>query len=157
MHLRTLSASVLLATLCLSQQSSDPWPESSLMQAADLASTIKSGGKKPVIISVVFPVLHRAKHIPGAIFAGPGSKPEGIELLKKEVAGLAKDSEIVVYCGCCPMTQCPNLRPAFRTLKELGFTNVRVLSIPTNMHTDWYTKDYPTESGNSAPSTPGVK
>ena len=151
MQLRTLAAFLLLATLSLSQQSSDPWPKSALLEAGVLASTLQSGDKAPVIVSVVFPVLHRAKHIPNAIFAGPGSKPEGLELLKKAVANLPKDSDIVLYCGCCPMTQCPNLRPAFRTLKELGFTSVRVLNIPTNMHTDWYSKSYPTESGDGKP------
>ena len=96
---------------------------------------------------MAFPVLYRAKHIQHAIFAGPGSKPEGIEELKKAVANLPKDSDIVVYCGCCPMERCPNLRPAYRTLKELGFNHVRVLEIPTNMHTDWYSKNYPSEAG----------
>jgi hypothetical protein len=146
MRPRTLFASLLFATLCLSQ-TSDPWSKTDLLEAEKLAATLKSNGKAPVIISVVFPVLYRAKHIPNAIFAGPGSKPEGIEMLKKAVASLPKDSDIVLYCGCCPMAQCPNLRPAFRALKELGFTSIRVLNIPTNMHTDWYTKNYPTESG----------
>ena len=43
----------------------------------------------------------------GAVYAGPGNKPEGIEALKKEVAGLSKDADIVLYCGCCPMEKCP--------------------------------------------------
>src|SRR5689334_14118296 len=121
MTLRTLFASLSLAALCLSQ-TSDPWPKSALMEASALASTLQSNGKVPVIISVVFPALYRAKHIPNAIYAGPGSKPEGIEMLKKAVANTPKDSDIVIYCGCCPMAMCPNLRPAFKTLKELGFT-----------------------------------
>ena len=147
MQLRTSAAFLLLTTLCLSQQSSDPWPKTALIEAPAFAASLQSGAKAPVILSVVFPVLHRAKHIPNSIFVGPGSKPEGIELLKKAVADLPKDSDIVLYCGCCPMAQCPNLRPAFRTLKELGFNSVRVLNIPTNMHTDWYSKNYPTENG----------
>jgi hypothetical protein len=47
------------------------------------------------------------------------------------------------------MEKCPNIRPAYRALKELGFTRVRVLNIPTNMHTDWYTKNYPSETGSN--------
>jgi thiosulfate/3-mercaptopyruvate sulfurtransferase len=151
MRIRTIVALLLLATLCLCQQSSDPWPTTALVEADAFAASLQGNGKKPVILSVVFPVLYRAKRIPNSIFVGPGSKPEGIELLKKAVANLPKDSDLVLYCGCCPMKQCPNLRPAFRTLKELGFTSVRVLNIPTNMHTDWYTKNYPAETGDVKP------
>jgi len=101
------------------------------------------------VICVAFPVLYRSKHITGAIFAGPGNKPEGLEFLRKAVAGLAKDSDVVLYCGCCPMTKCPNIRPSYALLKEMGFTRVRVLSIPENMAADWYGKDYPTEAGSA--------
>jgi hypothetical protein len=70
-------------------------------------------------------------------------------MLKKAVAGMAKDSDIVIYCGCCPMERCPNIRPAWNALKEQGFTHVRVLNIPTNMSADWYQKDYPSEAGSA--------
>ncbi len=50
------------------------------------------------------------------------------------------------------MVKCPNIRPAYRALKELGYTHIRVLSIPTNMHDDWYTKGYPSEDGSAAKS-----
>jgi len=135
----------LLAGACLSQDANHPWAKSELIEPSALAQEIKSA-KPPVIIGVPFPELFRAKHILHAIDGGPASRPAGIEQLKKAVANLAKDSDIVVYCGCCPMeTKCPNIRPAYRTLKELGFTHVRVLNIPTNMHDDWYGKDYPSE------------
>lgn len=143
--------SALVATLCLCQETADPWPKTAVVEPAALAQILQSG-KAPIVISVAFPVLYRAKHIVHAIDAGPGSKPEGLDALKKAVAGLPKDADIVVYCGCCPMLKCPNIRPAYRTLKELGFTHIRVLSIPTNMHDDWYVKDYPSENGPAANS-----
>jgi hypothetical protein len=147
----TYAAAFFLAALCFSQQGSDPWPKSDLLDPAALASTLRTpGGKLPKIICVAFPVLYRNKHISHAVFAGPGGRPEGIEMLKKEVATLDKNSEIVLYCGCCPMDKCPNLRPAYRAVKELGFTKVRALNIQENMHTDWYTKDYPAELGSAA-------
>jgi thiosulfate/3-mercaptopyruvate sulfurtransferase len=124
---------------------SDPWAPSELLQPAELAKAIQSG-HAPVVLSVAFPVLYRARHIVHAINAGPTSKPEGIEALKKAVANLSKDSDLVIYCGCCPMLKCPNIRPAWRALQELGFTHVRVLSLPTNFHDDWVSKDYPSES-----------
>ena len=119
------------------------------MQPAELVKAIQSG-HAPVILSAAFPVLYRGKHIVHAINAGPTSKPEGIEALKQAVASLPKDADIVIYCGCCPMVKCPNIRPAYRTLKELGFTRVRVLSLPTNLHEDWVSKDYPSEGPASS-------
>jgi hypothetical protein len=105
--------------------------------------------KSPITISVAFPVLYRSRHITGALDAGAGSKPEGIEALKKLVSGAPKDADIVIYCGCCPMDKCPNVRPAYRALKQMGYSRVRVLNIPTNMTTDWYSKNYPSEQGSA--------
>jgi hypothetical protein len=139
----------LLAALCLCQDATDPWPKSELLEPAVLVKAIQSV-KPPVVLCVAFPVLYRSRHILHAIDAGPGFKPEGIESLKKAAAALPKDADVVIYCGCCPMAKCPNIRPAYRTLKEAGFTHVRVLNIATNMHTDWFTKDYPSEPGAAA-------
>jgi hypothetical protein len=102
-----------------------------------------------VIFSVAFPVLYRSRHVLHAIEAGPGSKPEGLAALREKVAKYPKDTDLVVYCGCCPMDKCPNVRPAYRLLKDLGFTHVRVLNIPTNMTADWYRKNYPSEAGSA--------
>lgn len=117
-----------------------------LISPADLAARLKSAGK-PAIVYVGFPVLYRSNHIPGALFAGPASKPEGLEALKQAVAKLPKNAEIVIYCGCCPWSHCPNVRPAFRALRDLGYTRVKVLEIPTNLATDWIDKGYPVEKG----------
>ena len=140
---------LLLAQALVSQSAPDPWKAGDLLEPATLAQTLKSPGKAPVVISVAFPVLYNNKHIPHAIFAGPGSTPEGIGALKKAVAKLSKDSDIVVYCGCCPMEKCPNVRPAYSALKQMGFTKVRVLRLPTNMATDWFDKGYPSEEGSA--------
>ena len=150
MRLKILAA-LLTAGLCLCQQAADPWPSTALMEPAALAGIIESkSASAPHIVSVAFPVLYRAKHVKHASFAGPGSKAEGIEMLKKDVAGLPKDADIVIYCGCCPMDRCPNLRPAFSALHELGYTKVRVLNLPTNSATDWSGKGYPTETSTKA-------
>lgn len=104
----------------------------------------------PLVISVAFPVLYRNKHILHAINAGAASKPEGIAELKQLVAHTPASAQIVIYCGCCPMVKCPNVRPAYRALKDLGFQHVRVLNIPANMHTDWYYRNYPSEPGSAS-------
>ncbi len=127
----------------------DPWTSGELLQPAELAKAIESG-HAPIILSAAFPVLYRGKHIVHAINAGPTSKPEGIEALKNAVANLPKDADVVIYCGCCPMLKCPNIRPAYRTLKELGFTHVRVLNLETNLHQDWVAKGYPAEGSASS-------
>jgi thiosulfate/3-mercaptopyruvate sulfurtransferase len=140
-----LVMTLLAGFSCLGQNAaSDPWAPGEMLQAAELVQAIQSG-KAPIMLSVAFPVLYRGKHIVHAINAGPTSKPEGIEALKKAVGELPKDADIVVYCGCCPMVKCPNIRPAYRTLKELGFMHVRVLSLPTNLHSDWVSKGYHSE------------
>jgi thiosulfate/3-mercaptopyruvate sulfurtransferase len=140
----------MASVVALGQEAaSDPWAPGELLQPAELAKAIESG-HAPILLSAAFPVLYRGKHIVHAINAGPTSKPEGIEALKKAVADLSKDADIVIYCGCCPMVKCPNIRPAYRTLKELGFTHVRVLSLPTNLHDDWVSKGYPSEGSASS-------
>jgi hypothetical protein len=147
--MRTYLPIALVATLCLCQDATDPWTKSETLEPAALASLMK-GSKTPTVICVAFPVLYHLKHITHASFAGPGSKPEGVEMLKKAVADLPKDADLVIYCGCCPMVKCPNIRPSYKALKEMGFTHIRILDIPTNMNTDWYSKDYPTELGSAA-------
>jgi hypothetical protein len=142
----------LLAAVCLGQDTANPWPATALLEPSALAQALQSA-KPPVVVCVAFPVLYRNKHIAHAVYAGPGSKPEGIESLKKAVAALPKDADLVIYCGCCPMVRCPNIRPAYHALKQMGFTHVRVLNVPTDMHTDWFSKNYPSEgTGSSEPA-----
>lgn len=118
----------------------DPWIESDVVRPEVVAKEIRT----PLVLQVGFDVLYRAAHITGSVYAGPASKPEGIEALKKAVAGQPKDREIVLYCGCCPWEKCPNIRPAFAALHEMGFTRVKVMIVPQNLKADWIDKGYPT-------------
>jgi thiosulfate/3-mercaptopyruvate sulfurtransferase len=137
---RPIASSWLLAVLAgAALLAADPWQTSDVVQPEQVAKDIKT----PLLIHVGFPVLYREVHIPGSTFAGPGSKSEGIADLKKAVAGQPREREIVLYCGCCPMEKCPNIRPAFAALHEMGFTHVKVMSIPANLKTDWIDKGYP--------------
>jgi thiosulfate/3-mercaptopyruvate sulfurtransferase len=123
----------------------DPWKDSDLIEPQALAARITSSAPKPKILYVGFPILYRGAHISGAELAGPASKPEGLELLKQTAAKLPRSQELIIYCGCCPWDRCPNVRPAFRLLHEMGFTRLKLVTIPTNMSTDWVTKGYPVE------------
>ncbi len=115
----------------------------SQISSEKLAERMKSG--KPLVIQTGFAVLYRSAHIAGTVYAGPGSKPEGLEALKKLVAGEPRDREIVIYCGCCPWDKCPNIRPAFAALHDMGFTRVSALYVPENLAKDWIDKGFPTD------------
>lgn len=129
-------------------QPSVPWRDNQVIQPKQLVKSLSAAkGEKPLVLCVGFAVLYQGGHIVGAKFAGPAMRPEGIQALKRAVQGLPKDKKIVVYCGCCPWTRCPNVRPAFRTLEGLGFTNVKVLSVPTNFHEDWIAEGFPIQKG----------
>lgn len=138
----------LAAAAILSAQE-DPWTAGQVLSPEGLKAAME-GKARPRLYQVGFAVLYRNKHIAHSEFAGPGSKPEGLEALTKAVAGLKKDEPIVIYCGCCPWDHCPNMRPAFKQLRGLGFTKVKVLSIPTNLAKDWIDKGYPVELGSAA-------
>jgi thiosulfate/3-mercaptopyruvate sulfurtransferase len=125
----------------------DPWTPEQTLQPAALAREL-AGAKtadKPVIVCVAPRALYLGGHIPGALYHGAGSTPEGINDLKKWAQPLSRSATIVIYCGCCPMDHCPNLRPAFVALRAMGFTHVRALLIPTNFYTDWVIPGFPYE------------
>jgi hypothetical protein len=119
--------------------------EVALIQPKDLAAQLTAKGAKPVILQVGPNFLYRAKRIPGAIFAGPGNRTEGLELLRKSVKDLPRDRELVIYCGCCPWDKCPNIKPAFDVLKGMGFTRVKAMYSASNFKTDWTDHGYPVE------------
>jgi len=62
-------------------------------------------------------------------------------------AKLPRSTSLVIYCGCCPMEHCPNIRPAYLALHAQGFTKVRVLVLENNFETDWANKGYPYDKG----------
>jgi len=115
----------------------------SQISSEQLAARMKTA--KPLVIHAGFNVLYRSAHIAGTVYAGPGSKPEGLEALKAMVAKEPRDREIVIYCGCCPWEKCPNIRPAFAALQDMGFTNVKALYVPENLAKDWIDKGFPTD------------
>ena len=120
------------------------------LEPKDLVSQLQGTGSKPALIHVGFAVMYRGKHIPQSIYAGPARNAEGLDALKKAVAKIPRDREIVVYCGCCPYEMCPNIKPALAALREMGFSRVKALMMPTNFATDWINHGYPIEEGEAA-------
>jgi thiosulfate/3-mercaptopyruvate sulfurtransferase len=131
------------------EKPADPWTEAQVLHAADLVPEI--GGAKsansPTVIYVGFRTLFAGGHIPKASFRGTASKEEGLAELKKWLATLPRSTNLVVYCGCCPFNRCPNIRPAYAALQEMGFTHVRVLVLPTSFAADWVEKGYSMQKG----------
>jgi rhodanese-related sulfurtransferase len=120
-----------------------------LIQPGEVAARLAVKGMQPVIIQVGPNVLYRAKHIPGSVYAGPASRPEGLELLKQAVGKLPRDREIILYCGCCPWENCPNVKPAMALLKQMGFTRAKTMFVPTGFTRDWTDRGYPVEAGTA--------
>lgn len=101
-----------------------------------------------MILQVGSRLMFQEAHIRGAEYAGPGSDEAGLSLLRKRVAALGHGTPIVIYCGCCPWSHCPNIWPAYQTLIRMGFTQVKALYIADNFGTDWVSKGYPVESSH---------
>jgi thiosulfate/3-mercaptopyruvate sulfurtransferase len=122
-------------------------PAERLVQPAQLAGQLAGKGLKPLVLQVGFRTLYDQAHIPGADYAGPGNTPAGLEVLRSRVAAVPHDAPIVIYCGCCPWSRCPNIAAADEALHALGFSNVKVLYIAENFGTDWVDKGYPAAKG----------
>lgn len=122
-----------------SWKKSDPWKRTQLMQASDLAALIKDPkAKKPLIYNIgVMQDIKGARNLKAA------SEKENLDRFKKTLKVLPKTTFLVVYCGCCPFDKCPNIRPAFKAINEMGFINAKLLNLPTNIKVDWKDKGYP--------------
>jgi hypothetical protein len=129
-------------------ESASSIPTTHLLQPEELNRLLHAQGtNKPLVLQVGSHMLFAQAHIAGAEYAGAGSQTEGLSQLQTRVTPLPRKSFIVLYCGCCPWSRCPNVGPAFKLLRDLGFTNVKVLYIANNLGTDWVDKGYPVESG----------
>ncbi len=152
---RLTSLGILVAAACtlllLSQvplrAASDPWNVSQTVQPADLLKELDNPKIAPTVLFVGFKRLYTSGHIKGAQYHGTAGNEAGLQELKTWASSLPRSSNLVIYCGCCPMERCPNLRPAFTALHELGFTKLRVLILPTDFAADWADKGYPYDRG----------
>jgi len=130
------------------KRSSDPWPSAQALKPDDFAREISDqSGPSSTVIFVGFHTLFAGGHIPGAAFHGSTSTQQGFADLKKWADGLPRSANLVIYCGCCPFDKCPNIRPAYTALSNMGFKKLRVLVLPTNFATDWADKGYPIQKG----------
>ena len=129
-------------------QAATPGERDATLSPEDLVKLLKLAKKDQTLIFNVGPhLLYSQAHIPGAEYFAPGSNSQFGAALRARVKDLPHTRFIVIYCGCCPWSRCPNIHPAFEELHSLGFTNVKMLYIADNFGADWVDKGYPTAKG----------
>lgn len=130
------------------KKAADPWSSSETIQPAVLAKILTDKSSSvPTVVFVGFRSLYVGGHVPDAAYHGTASTEQGLAELKAWAASLPRSTDLVIYCGCCPMDKCPNLRPAYTALSGMGFKKLRVLVLPTSFAADWAAKDYPMQKG----------
>jgi hypothetical protein len=153
----------VLASLCVpggdarAQQASPPSrgpgsagsiPAAQLLKPEELVQILRSsGGEKPLVFQVGPRVFYAEAHVPGSEFIGATAQESGLQALRDRVKALPHDRFIVLYCGCCPWTKCPNVGPAYHELVSLGFARVKIMYIADNFGANWVNKGYPVERG----------
>lgn len=149
--LQSLVASAALAACQKSNSSAAGGGESAIgpsMAPADLAvrlDDVKSG--KVQVLHVGPEAVFKRGRIPGARWIGEAGEDDGYAAMVAAMKAAPADAEIVLYCGCCAVRDCPNIRPASRAVRETGRTRTFVLDLPTNFKTDWENKGYATVRG----------
>jgi hypothetical protein len=130
---------VFLVVTAFNKSQTEPWREDQLILPEHLAATINdSTAVKPLIISIGPVDL-----IKGAVKVGPAKEKDNLKELRKLLSTTDKNRSIVIYCGCCPFKDCPNIRPAFSLLNTMNFTNHKLLNLPHNLKVDWINHGYP--------------
>jgi hypothetical protein len=133
-----LFITVLLIVQKTWAQNHENWTSKQLVEPAELAQTLQTGKDVPVIISV-----GPGTTIPNSVEAGMAKEKDNIDTLKNKLMAIPRDAKVVIYCGCCPFEHCPNVRPAIAVLKNMKFTNYKLLDLPHNIKADWIDKGYP--------------
>lgn len=118
----------------------EPWKKEQLMPTKDLADRINSKKDVPVVLNI-----GPMENIKNAIAIGSMNSIFAKDKIQSALANFDKNKEVVVYCGCCSYGSCPNIRPAYEKVQELGYKKVKVLEIPEGIKPDWVAKGYPME------------
>lgn len=117
------------------------WKKEQLMSTSDLSIKIKTNSKDKPLIFNVGPM----ENIKGAIEVGAATN---VTFGSKVISHLTMENKIksiVVYCGCCSYSSCPNIKPAYDYLIAQGYKNTKVLELPEGIKPDWVAKGYPVE------------
>lgn len=144
--LATFGAFGALALGC-ERSTSNPPPGNELaplLPAAQLSARLADVKAGRIAVLHVGPkILFDRERIPGARWTGETGTAEGLAAFEAAVKAVPADVEVVAYCGCCPVANCPNVIPARKVLH--GRANAKVLDLPSNFRTDWASKGYAVE------------
>jgi thiosulfate/3-mercaptopyruvate sulfurtransferase len=121
------------------QTSTKPWTDDQLIEPEALANILRNPKVQQPIIYNIGPM----ENIKGSINIGPTKDKNNLAKLKQALSTVPKDKTIIIYCGCCPIRVCPNIRPAFELLKEMKFTKPRLLNLEHNLKTNWIDPGFP--------------
>lgn len=139
-------AFVIVSCTSFSKQTNiDPWNANQLLAPAELAKTMNDNLlPQPIIICVGPGAL-----IKNSINIGSTHDEQNLQKLKEKLALFPKNANIVIYCGCCPFEHCPNIRPAFKLLNDMHFTDQKLLNLEHNLKVDWIDKGYPSTTNTN--------
>jgi hypothetical protein len=138
---------VVISLAAFADSTKPPWSDSQTVQPTALNKELADPKTAPAVFFVGFGRLYTAGHIKGAQFHGTAGSDEGLRQLHSWAESLPRGMNLVVYCGCCPMERCPNIRPAFAMLRDMGFAKIRVLILPNDFSKDWADKGLPYDKG----------
>jgi rhodanese-related sulfurtransferase len=139
---------IAIAMVLNSSGQADSVPAARQLSPEELVKLLALSGKqKPVVFQVGSHMMYVQAHVPGSEYMGLGVTEAGLQKLKARVEPFPRSTFIVIYCGCCPWSHCPNIKPVDDALRALGFTNVKVVHIADNFGADWKDKGYPIAKG----------
>ena len=134
-----ITSSVYAFNMFSSQGNQETWTKQQLLNPAELAKMLNNPkSPQPVIFSIGPQAV-----IKSSIEIGPTMMKENLNKLKQQLDKLPKNTNIVIYCGCCPFDRCPNVRPALELLGSMQFKNYKLLNLHRNIKVDWIDLGYP--------------
>jgi len=134
-----LALTLVSMAMAFDKRQTEPWRPDQVMEPKELADMINdSSSAKPLIIDI-----GPAGLIKDAVDIGATHEPQNLDKLREILSREKRDRQIVIYCGCCPFQNCPNIRPAFKLLNDMKFTNQKLLDLPHNLKADWINYGYP--------------
>lgn len=141
-NMKTIFTLLLITSGLLSSFAQAPvWKKEQLMPTKELADKITTNAKDKPLIFNVGPM----ENIKGAQAVGAATNATFSTKILSYLTMESKTKPVVVYCGCCSYSSCPNIKPAYDILLAQGFKNTKVLELPEGIKPDWVAKGYPTE------------
>jgi rhodanese-related sulfurtransferase len=130
---------IIFASSSFNKAALGNWKEKQLITPEALLEQITKGDTANLLLLNTGPV----EDIKGAVTIGAVEDAKNLAKLKEYLKDVPKNKQVIIYCGCCPLSVCPNLKPAYNTLKEMEFKNYKVLKLTHDLQEDWIDKGYP--------------